>query len=170
MPYRSKSIYAGIVTTDILTAGESTPHSPISKMVKPKASKVIKSKASEPVNTALSVPPSWPKFKPPLPVIDLVPETLVEDKVVVFRNFWPRSLCTDYVSFLNTLPLATTPGKPKRGEAVRVNDRYQISDAAFASRLWLETGLKDAVMDESLKSLRYVLNRAECLTCPQPRL
>ena len=51
------------------------------------------------------------------------------------------------MSFLSTLPLVTTPGKPKKGEAVRVNDRFQIDDAAFADRLWSETGLKDLVLN-----------------------
>ena len=113
-----------------------------------------KAKATE-VAAAAAAParPSWPPFKPPLPVCDLDPDTLAESKVVVFRNFWPRNLCRDYVSFLKTLPLSTTPGKPKKGEAVRVNDRFQIDDPGFAERLWLETGLKDVVLDESLSHL-----------------
>ena len=101
-------------------------------------------------------PPSWPPFRPPLPVSDLTVETLVPEKVVVIRGFFPRSLCRDYVSFLKTLPLVTTPGKPKRGEAVRVNDRHQIEDAAFARRLWLETGLSNALLAaDELTSLWY---------------
>ena len=39
----------------------------------------------------------------------------------------------------------TTPGKPKRGEAVRVNDRFQCDDADFAEHLWSGTALKDIV-------------------------
>jgi hypothetical protein len=105
--------------------------------------------------TPVTAPPSWPIFKPSLPVINLALETIVEDKVVVYRNFWPKSLCSDYVSFLKTLPLTTTPGKPKRGDAVRVNDRFQINDPSFANRLWLETGLKDAVLEESVADSWY---------------
>jgi hypothetical protein len=41
--------------------------------------------------------------------------------------------------------LITTPAKPKKGEAVRVNDRFQIQDATFADTLWRETALKDLV-------------------------
>jgi hypothetical protein len=104
-------------------------------------------------NTTTATPPSWPPFKPPLPVSELVAETLVPGKVVVFHTFWPRSLCRDYVSFLNTLPLVTTPSKPKRGEAVRVNDRFQIQDPSFADRLWLETGLNDALKDTAVSQL-----------------
>ncbi|OIW30852.1 hypothetical protein CONLIGDRAFT_594858 [Coniochaeta ligniaria NRRL 30616] len=121
-------------------------------MAKTKTAKPVKNKPTEAANVAPSAPPNWPAFKPPLPVIDLVLETLVEAKVVLFRNFWPRNLCNDYVAFLKTLPLTTTPGKPKRGEAVRVNDRFQINDPTFASRLWLETGLKEAVLDDSVAS------------------
>lgn len=49
------------------------------------------------------------------------------------------------MNFLKTLPLTTTPGKPKKGDALRFNDRFQIVDEQFASRLWEETGLKDLV-------------------------
>ena len=77
--------------------------------------------AASPVTT--SPPPAWPPFKPQLPVADLDLESLVKDKVILLRSFFPRSLCRDYVSFLAGLPLTTTPGKPKRGDALRVNDR-----------------------------------------------
>lgn len=102
---------------------------------------------SKPVALPLAVttPPSWPVFKPALPVVDLELESLVSDKVIVLRSFFPQKLCRDYVAFLRTLPLITTPGKPKRGDAVRVNDRFQIQDSRFADRLWSETGLKDAL-------------------------
>jgi hypothetical protein len=72
------------------------------------------------IRAAPQARPSWPAFKPPLPVVELSVESLVPEKVVVLHNFFPKSLCKDYVSFLQTLPLTTTPGKPKRGEAVRV--------------------------------------------------
>ncbi|KAK4248837.1 hypothetical protein C7999DRAFT_39967 [Corynascus novoguineensis] len=104
-------------------------------------------------NTTTAARPSWPPFRPPLPVVDLTLESLVEDKVVVLRSFFPRSLCRDYVSFLRELPLVTTPGKPKRGEAVRVNDRFQIDDANFANRLWTETGLKEVLTSPDVSHL-----------------
>ena len=90
-------------------------------------------------------PPNWPPFKPLLPASDLCLETVVDSQIVVARNFWTSTLCKDYVSFLKSLPLATTPGKPKKGDAVRVNDRFQVTDPAFADRLWLETGLRELV-------------------------
>ncbi|KAI1815440.1 hypothetical protein GGS20DRAFT_576207 [Poronia punctata] len=100
--------------------------------------------------------PNWPAFKPELPVTQLTFDTPIpafEDQIVLLHNFWPKSLCRDYLAFLAGLPLTTTPGRPKRGEAVRVNDRFQIDDVAFSQRLWLQTGLKDAVMDDSVKHL-----------------
>lgn len=122
-------------------------------MGKPKPAK--SGKAAEPAQPApLTAQPSWPAFKPPLPVSDLDIETIIDDKVVVLRSFFPKSLCRDYVSFLRTLPLTTTPGKPKRGYAVRQNDRFQIESPQFAARLWLETGLKDALLgDEAAAKL-----------------
>ncbi|KAH8882707.1 hypothetical protein GQ53DRAFT_753507 [Thozetella sp. PMI_491] len=119
-------------------------------MGKSKNSKPAASKSKGGESTSAAPPPSWPVFKPPLPVSDLAAESLVPGKVVVFRTFWPRSLCREYISFLSRLPLSTTPGKPKRGDAVRVNDRYQIQDPQFANRLWTETGLKDALRDADL--------------------
>lgn len=103
-----------------------------------------------------TVAPSWPPFKPTLPVVDLNFESLVKDKVVVLRSFFPRSLCRDYVSFLREFPLVTTPGKPKRGDAVRVNDRFQIDDATFAHRLWSETGLKEMLSNSDVAHLWWV--------------
>ncbi|RYP63515.1 hypothetical protein DL769_006936 [Monosporascus sp. CRB-8-3] len=100
--------------------------------------------------------PNWPPFKPPLPVTDLMltsPAQGFENTIAVIHNFWPKSLCRDYVTFLKTLPLTTTPGRPKRGEAVRQNDRYQVNDPAFSQKLWLETGLKDALRDDSVRHL-----------------
>ncbi|KAK0729749.1 hypothetical protein B0H67DRAFT_630322 [Lasiosphaeris hirsuta] len=132
-------------------------------MAKDKRSKAASSSIKQPSLLSLAtraaatnVTPAWPTFKPELPATDLALETVVPDKVVVFRSFFPRSLCRDYVSFLANLPLTTTPGKPKRGHAVRVNDRYQIDDATFADRLWSETGLKDAVLDPDLAHLWYL--------------
>lgn len=46
------------------------------------------------------------------------------------------------MAFLKTLPLVTAPGKlPRRGQALRVNDRLAVQDAGWAERLWGEGGL-----------------------------
>ncbi|CAG7563358.1 unnamed protein product [Fusarium equiseti] len=112
---------------------------------KNKASKLGKAEALAITSQA---PLSWPAFKPPLPVVDLSPEPHpLTSKVILIPSFFPRNLCRDYVDFLKTLPLQTTPGRPKRGEAVRVNDRFQIDSQDFAMRLWEKTGLKEALLE-----------------------
>lgn len=92
-----------------------------------------------------SPPPKWPPLKPLVPTSDLVLETILENQIVVIRNFFTSSLCKNYVSFLSSLPLVTTPGQPKRGDAVRVNDRFQVDDSSFAESLWKSAGLEDLV-------------------------
>ncbi|KAL6807539.1 hypothetical protein GGI42DRAFT_318240 [Trichoderma sp. SZMC 28013] len=113
------------------------------------------SKSSAPAQAAPPPPPSWPVFKPPLPVVELYPELHpATSNIVLLSSFFPRSLCRDYVAFLKTLPLQTTPSRPKKGEAVRVNDRFQIDDPAFALRLWETTGLKEVILEnETIKDL-----------------
>lgn len=123
-------------------------------MPKDKKPKSTTAKAKAPATQTEK--PAWPAFKPPLPLLKLQPATMLDSRVVLIRNFWPKSLCRDYVSFLRTLPLTTTPGKPKRGDAVRVNDRYQVQDQAMADRLWLHTGLKDALENDDRKALWLV--------------
>ncbi|CAM1502121.1 Fc.00g041050.m01.CDS01 [Cosmosporella sp. VM-42] len=119
-------------------------------MPKPKSSKASRtSKASAATPQPPPPLPSWPVFKPPLPVVDLTPQLHpATPKIALIPSFFPRSLCRDYVAYLKTLQLQTTPGRPKRGEAVRVNDRFQIDDPSFAIRLWEQTGLKEALMEE----------------------
>ncbi|KAI3321520.1 hypothetical protein HD806DRAFT_154765 [Xylariaceae sp. AK1471] len=118
--------------------------------------KQLTNKKSEEASAATPQLPSWPSFKPRLPITQLIFDTpipILQDQIVLLRNFWPKSLCRDYLTFLAGLPLTTTPGRPKRGEATRVNDRFQINDPQFAQRLWLQTGLKEAVLEDSAKHL-----------------
>lgn len=123
----------------------------------PKPNKSKTSKAGQPGVPPVPAagPPSWPAFKPPLPVIDLSPEPhAATDKIILVPSFFPRNLCRDYVAFLKTLPMQTTPSRPKRGEAVRVNDRFQIDDPTFARRLWEQTGLQEVFgTNEELRHL-----------------
>ncbi|KAJ3856845.1 hypothetical protein EV368DRAFT_31589 [Lentinula lateritia] len=98
------------------------------------------------ISTPLEQPPIWPPFKSLIPSNLLSSQETLANQIVTIPHFWPASLCKTYVSFLSNLPLVTTPGKPKKGDAVRVNDRFQIQDASFATRLWEETGLKDIIM------------------------
>jgi hypothetical protein len=91
--------------------------------------------------------PDWPPLRPLLPVADLSLEPLLPDQIYIIRNFLPGSLCKIYASFLASLPLTTTPGKPKKDEALRVNDRFQIDDARFAEMLWSQTSLRELVTE-----------------------
>ena len=95
-------------------------------------------------------PPQWPLLQPLVPTSDLALETLLDDQILVIRNLFTSTLCKNYVSFLASLPLCTTPGQPKKGDALRVNDRIQFDDAAFAERLWKDTGLKHMISGEGV--------------------
>lgn len=86
--------------------------------------------------------PDWPSLTPLIPAEHLFIETILRGQILIIRNLFTSTLCRNYVSFLSSLPLTTTPGKPKRGEAVRVNDRFQVEDPVFARTLWEKTGLK----------------------------
>ncbi|PMD57535.1 uncharacterized protein K444DRAFT_644412 [Hyaloscypha bicolor E] len=103
---------------------------------------------AKPASTPPQPPPNWPPLRPLVPPSDLSLATLLPSQIALIRNFWPSKLCKDYVSFLKTLPLVTTPGKPKKGDAVRVNDRFQVVDEGFARRLWEETGLKGLILGD----------------------
>lgn len=91
----------------------------------------------------------WPPLQSLIPTCDLYLDVLLQDQVITISRLWTASLCKTYVAFLKTLPLLTTPGIPKKGHAVRVNDRFQIDDPVFAERLWSGTGLKSLVEDST---------------------
>lgn len=91
--------------------------------------------------------PNWPPLRPLLPATDLHLTPLVHDQIYLIRNFLPATLCKTYASFLSSLPLTTTPGRPKKDEAVRVNDRFQVEDARFAENLWSGTALRELVLE-----------------------
>jgi hypothetical protein len=95
--------------------------------------------------TVKPVQPNWPSLKSGISPDSLTVDTLLEDQILIIRNLFSAKLCKNYVGFFSSLPLTTTPGIPKRGEAVRVNDRFQIDDPAFAQQLWEQTALKHLV-------------------------
>lgn len=90
-------------------------------------------------------PPKWPVLQPLVPPSDLYLDTLLEGQIVLIRNLFTSTLCRNYVSFLSSLALNTTPGQPKKDEALRFNDRYQVDDPVFAEMLWNHTALKGLV-------------------------
>lgn len=95
------------------------------------------------------LPPSWPPLTPRLPSEELVVETVLSSQILTISNFFTTKLCKTYLNFIRqSISLTTTPGIPKRGEAVRVNDRSSIYDLQFAQKLWEDSGLKDVVERE----------------------
>ena len=94
-------------------------------------------------STTTVSPPEWPPLQPLVPASDLAVETLLQDQIILIRNFFTSTLCKRYVAFLSSLPLVTTPAKPNDGHAVRVNDRIQFDDYTFAQKLWESTGLQN---------------------------
>jgi len=94
--------------------------------------------------------PQWPPLQLERPDDILSLQHLMPAQIVTISNFWPAALCKRYVTFLSSLPLVTTPGVPKKGDAVRVNDRFQVDDPDFASSLWNSTGLKELVLSEDV--------------------
>jgi hypothetical protein len=94
---------------------------------------------------------SWPALTPILLPSDLDIQEVLAEQILTIPQFFTWNLCKSYVNFLQkSVSLITTPTKPKKGDAVRVNDRFQIHDAAFAARLWDETGLKAIIARENL--------------------
>lgn len=111
-----------------------------------KTSKVVKSErkaAQECVN------PCWPDLTPLVPTSDLEVEVILDSQIVVIRKLFTKTLCQRYVAFLPSLPLTTTPGTPKKGEALRVNDRFQIHDAVFAETLYKKTALETLIKESN---------------------
>src|SRR5947207_4471831 len=92
--------------------------------------------------------PDWPPLAPVVPTIGLRLDILLDDQILLIRNLFTSSLCRSYIAYLSTLHLATTPGKPKKGEAVRINDRFQVEDASFAKLLWEKTALQELVSQD----------------------
>lgn len=128
----------------------------------PKKSKAIPKKEE-------TLAPDWPLLKPLLPPSDLSLATLVPSQIVLIRNFFTSKLCYNYVSFLNNLPLTTTPGKPKKGDALRFNDRFQVLDPGFANRLWLQTGLKELIYGSENESKAIGEENEESMTKEERR-
>ncbi|KAF9889145.1 hypothetical protein FE257_007634 [Aspergillus nanangensis] len=125
----------------------------------PKKSK----KDKQPPTPTQTIPqkPNWPPLRPLIPTTDLTITPILDDQIYLIPNFLPSSLCKTYVSFLSSLPLITTPGKPKKGDAVRVNDRFQVQDENFAEMLWSGTAMKELVTNRIYAELEREREEAE---------
>lgn len=115
-------------------------------MPPPSRSKLFKKSHNKSSPCRSNHPLSWPPLQPLVPTTDLTLETLLPDQILIIRNLFTSTFCRKLVSFLATLPLSTTPGQPKKGEALRVNDRFEVDDPGFAERLWKGTGLETLVI------------------------
>lgn len=110
---------------------------------KSKASKAAK--PGQPENEEAGKLPNWPPLTPVVPAIDLSLDIVLQDQILIIHNLFTSNLCKSFVAYLSTLPLTTTPAKPKKGEAVRVNDRFQVDDPLFANNLWENTALRELI-------------------------
>lgn len=104
---------------------------------------------------------NWPPLRPLVPSTDLFLTPLLHDQIYLIPNFFTANLCKTYLSFLASLPLTTTPGRPKKDEAVRVNDRFQIEDAVFAEMLWSSTALRELVLTGRMEDDDYDADKEE---------
>ena len=118
---------------------------PKSKSKISKASITSQSEDNEPARL-----PNWPPLVPVVPTVDLSLETILDDQILVIRNLFTSSLCKSYIAYLSTLPLTTTPGRPKKGDAVRINDRFQVEDPSFANLIWEKTALQEFVSQRGI--------------------
>src|SRR5271155_4251717 len=107
----------------------------------------VKAAHTSPTDEKVVKKQDWPPLTPLVPSSSLYVDTLLDNQILLIHNFFTSTLCKNYIGYLSTLPLTTTPAIPKRGEATRVNDRFQVDDHLFAQRLWTETGLRELVAD-----------------------
>jgi hypothetical protein len=111
----------------------------------PKARVNSRKKPNDTAEAVKKDKPQWPTLRPLVPTSDLTLDIVLEDQIILIPKLFTVSLSQQYVSFLSRLHLTTTPGIPKKGEALRVNDRFQIEDPQFAEQLWSSTALRELV-------------------------
>jgi predicted 2-oxoglutarate/Fe(II)-dependent dioxygenase YbiX len=76
----------------------------------------------------------WPKL---FPKSDLQVDELLQGQIYTIADFFTLKECDNMIAYIESnIPLQTTPAIPKRGEALRSNDRISISDPDFAEVLW----------------------------------
>jgi hypothetical protein len=90
---------------------------------------------------------NWPAIVP-IPHRPNPDVTTILPSQILTLNLLTSSFCQQFFGFCQshiTPLLTTTPIKPKKGDAVRFNDRFQTSDPTFAESLWTNSGLKEAI-------------------------
>jgi hypothetical protein len=94
---------------------------------------------SKPVpSTAPFTQLNWPTIPPPSSSLSLT--SLSSLGLLLIDNLFPPALRRHFITFIDNLSL-DPPRAPKRGEAERRNERFQVQDDAFAERLWRDSGL-----------------------------
>lgn len=83
---------------------------------------------------------SWPPLPALSPYNHITTSDILPGQIVTLPLFSAQT-CKSYINFLSRLNLSTTPAIPKKGEAARFNDRFEIWDEDFAEKLWAESGL-----------------------------
>lgn len=90
---------------------------------------------------------SWPAIAKspyrPIPEINTVLASQILTLDLFTSSFAQQFLnfCQSHIAPL----LSTTPIRPKKGDAIRFNDRFQVTDPSFAESLWRNSGLKEAL-------------------------
>lgn len=78
----------------------------------------------------------WPDL--PFPGRELVLKELIADQVLLLPEFFTPKDCARWTAYLESsgsVAMEPSPAVPKRGEAVRSNERFSVQDEAFAARL-----------------------------------
>lgn len=91
-------------------------------------------------------PLSWPPLPALPPYHHFELSTLLPGQIVTLPLFSAQT-CKAYINSLSRLQLDTTPAIPKKGEAARFNDRFEVWDETFAEKLWAESGLSSLDWD-----------------------
>ncbi|GAA6023590.1 hypothetical protein JCM11491_006046 [Sporobolomyces phaffii] len=88
---------------------------------------------------------AWPKIPAPRRPLQVCPLAGAPG-IAVIDDFLSRETAAQFVRFLASDAVAWTgPRAPNRGEATRTNARFQVDDAAFARRLYVDSGLERAL-------------------------
>lgn len=80
-------------------------------------------------------------------------DCLIDDQIYIVHNMLTRTNCRNFMSFLlNTIaPIMTKPVPPRRGEAMRTNERFSSYDPNFAQSLFVDTNIDMMVRELGLE-------------------
>lgn len=103
-----------------------------------------------------------------------LPESIIEDQIVVIDHFFSHELCNELISsFTSSLKMETTPLIKSKDYAARFNDRISLTNFEAADALWKY--LRDILLqeteyeDEELEEIDSIFMDAKSLN-PQLRV